>query len=315
VANWNAQIAQAHALSGAPIWTGIAWAAAWIACGLVPRESGRSVARGAGYVPGLVVCGAAFALLANLAWWAGLVTLPWLVFSRDPAKRMLGVWWLLLSLMTPFYHPYARLWLPTQAAGWILAAGVVSKLTEYGCARSSTGEQRPPKVILWGALTTVVAAAIQVGTLRPVSFPTAWVLAPNATLRAAAFAPLLAKNPDLEYQPIVVLARRPLAFYLTLGHHRVDLVPDLGALLRYRRPGAQAFVDESIVHRLHWPRAQNGEPDLDGWVVEHRFDDALDPVALLDFDPTSAYKKEPSRTVSLWLLTRPRSGSTNHRPD
>ena len=37
-----------------------------------------------------------------------------------------GCWrWpgLVLSILTPFYHPYARLWLPLQLLGWVLMAG------------------------------------------------------------------------------------------------------------------------------------------------------------------------------------------------
>ena len=49
--------------------------------------------------------------------WRGRWGSSWL---RGPAHRLLGAWWLGLSVMTPFYHPYARLWLPLQSVGWML---------------------------------------------------------------------------------------------------------------------------------------------------------------------------------------------------
>ena len=32
--------------------------------------------------------------------------------------------WATLSVLTPFYHPYARLWLPVEAFGWLFLGGV-----------------------------------------------------------------------------------------------------------------------------------------------------------------------------------------------
>ena len=48
---------------------------------------------------------------------------------RDGARRrnrrhLLCIGWVTLSVLTPFYHPYARLWLPVEAFGWLLMGGV-----------------------------------------------------------------------------------------------------------------------------------------------------------------------------------------------
>ena len=58
---------------------------------------------------------AALVALPALPWWAGLGLCAWLLRDPRPTARMLGVWWLVLSIATPFYHPYARLWLPLLA--------------------------------------------------------------------------------------------------------------------------------------------------------------------------------------------------------
>jgi len=131
--NWRQQMAQTIALAGRTFgpgffWAGLAVATAWAGAAVSqgPWLLGsvrRPVIR---LVVGTALGIAALALPANTTWWVALAALPWLLMSDRPALRALGLWWLIMTLSTPLYRPYARLWLPTLAASWLITAGVLS---------------------------------------------------------------------------------------------------------------------------------------------------------------------------------------------
>src|SRR5262249_34688179 len=115
---WAQQLAQSAALSGGPWWEAGRWSVAFLGAAWVNGFASR-VRLARWWV--ILVAGAALsAASASLGWWIGLAVAPWLLFGREPGTRVLGAWWLLLSILTPFYHPYARLWLPLGGAGWLL---------------------------------------------------------------------------------------------------------------------------------------------------------------------------------------------------
>ena len=126
---WSQQLAQNVALS----WSAerracfgiLALVAAWAATSL-PGHRGFGRAQVLILLVGTLASGLAPAGLATLPWWIGLAWCPWLLIDSRPSVRMIGVWWLLLSALTPFYRPYARLWLPLHGAGWILLGGVIA---------------------------------------------------------------------------------------------------------------------------------------------------------------------------------------------
>ena len=143
-----AQLAQSRALSGGPIWLVASGLAAAFAITLIrelPTREWRSFPRF--LLPMLSL--SALCLLPNLAWWVPLAWLPGLVRRNrtvDPAPVIyLYAGWLALSLLTPFYHPYARLWLPVEAFGWLFIggvfAGVGSRLDT--AAQGADGKSRP----------------------------------------------------------------------------------------------------------------------------------------------------------------------------
>src|SRR5262249_29160159 len=89
--------------------------------------------------------------------------LVWLLSDRRPAVRVLGSWWLVLSVLTPFYHPYARLWLPMHAVAWLMMAGAVIALGPFSEeVRPSWGREvlTRPRLLasVAAALTCVVLA-------------------------------------------------------------------------------------------------------------------------------------------------------------
>src|SRR5262249_27413028 len=73
----------------------------------------------------ILVLGLLLAIEPNLPSYAGLVMLPWLAVLAPARVRLVGAWWLIMAVLSPFYHPYARLWLPMQAVGWILLGGLI----------------------------------------------------------------------------------------------------------------------------------------------------------------------------------------------
>jgi 4-amino-4-deoxy-L-arabinose transferase-like glycosyltransferase len=72
-----------------------------------------------------IVAAIAFACLPNAAWIFALLAIPGVWRSGDVSGRLVVIWLVVMSLVTPLYHPYARLWLPTHLAsllivGWIM---------------------------------------------------------------------------------------------------------------------------------------------------------------------------------------------------
>ena len=66
-----------------------------------------------------------FWVIPNAIWVGSVMAAASLMRSTNIGRRMVAVWLVFLSLLTPFYHPYARLWLPTMlasltVAGWLL---------------------------------------------------------------------------------------------------------------------------------------------------------------------------------------------------
>ncbi|HEY2155906.1 MAG TPA: glycosyltransferase family 39 protein, partial [Isosphaeraceae bacterium] len=76
---------------------------------------------------------------ASTTWWLGAALVVFLLGDRSPGVRLVGVWWAVSSILTPLYHPYARLWLPLEAAGWLLGGLVLASILR--CA--DAGESRP----------------------------------------------------------------------------------------------------------------------------------------------------------------------------
>jgi dolichyl-phosphate-mannose-protein mannosyltransferase len=305
---WKQQQAQLVALSGGAAWGAFSWSMAWLGCAwsrngaiLISPWSRSAGTRGtAGFLGGA----AALAVLPSLPWWLGIAAVPGLLAARRPALRMLGSWWLVLSILTPFYHPYARLWLPLHAAGWLLLAGLLDVLVPPGVPVHETrapiqDEARPPERVrvLLLLIALVLGLAQQwCSTSRP--FPFASVFQGTSALRdVVSELPRLIPPAPSGGPNMLVLGRRPLSFYLILqGRYAFGLVEGLNDVIR--QPDVWAIVDGALL-------GEGTQPDLppgsEGRVARiHQ--ETLDPVTLLDISPGAATSEQARRTVSILVL-------------
>jgi hypothetical protein len=231
---------------------------------------------------------------------------------------MLAAWWIVLSVVTPLYHPYARLWLPLHAAGWLLLAG----LTRESCGRSASVDARAGAAATattswpWAGrprrafLLVVLAAAVAQQSVRvPRPFSLARMFQGTAALRnVVAELPTVLPAGSGQAAPLRVLARRPLAFYLVLqGRYPFQLEASYRALVENPLPGAWAIVDETLLE----PGENNGRDRLrvPPSPPDRVYREQLDPVTLLDVDPDSAYRAARVRSTSIWILAPRPSGS------
>jgi 4-amino-4-deoxy-L-arabinose transferase-like glycosyltransferase len=266
--NLSLQLGQAFALSG-ETYMGVATGlVAVAACGLATNL------RRTGFAAGL------FALLCSvqgyLPWWLGLGWSPWLLANSRPGLRPLGAWWLIMSSLTPLYHPYARLWLPLHALGWLLMAGTLSMLA--ASETTITRGVRERRALVGIAVACGVSAVIHTVLARPE--PIAWhaVLAPDPSLRNLAFSRLPQKIPE-KGVVLRLYARRPLAFYLSLqGEYRLQLEPDLQRASVEQPAGSWGVIDEVMAPPM--VKLRPGQTTLRVQV---------DPVTVLDYFPYHAF--------------------------
>ena len=199
--NWKTQMVEAYSLAGSRWILAIVWLIAWLASGfasngprLFPAWDRRRI------LGGLLVLGLGsfvFAFQANLPWWVGLGWCPWLLLAPRPSVRLVGTWWLLLSILTPFYHPYARLWLPLHAVGWLMLGGMIARSIPFrraetaGSPASRASEDRlgpGRRSVRWGvSMACLLVSALPLARAIPAPIPWQRVLTPDPSRSMRAF--------------------------------------------------------------------------------------------------------------------------------
>ncbi|GAC1447626.1 MAG: hypothetical protein NVSMB9_30010 [Isosphaeraceae bacterium] len=312
--NWKIQLAQVVALSGGPAWGALAWGGAGLGLALAStgfrRGSDDPRWTRTRKVLGLMVGGFVFVAIPDLGWWAGLAWSIWLLVDSRPARRVLGACWLVLSVITPFYHPYARLWLPLHAAGWMMLGGLVVRMGQF--ARSDLGGLTPgtlrrSPMVARGAVAVVCIALALVhwGVDRPRPLPGFMLDMPTDNLRNAVSQVESSTTPfPVRGGPgLLVLGRRPLAYYLaTRGQIPFRLLPGTDEFLSRTRPnGEWALVDEVQlgIGYLDGPR---GAAVANQWNRVFTWEGPLDPVTLLDVNPEASYASYVFKTPRLFLF-------------
>ncbi|WP_197446666.1 ArnT family glycosyltransferase [Tautonia plasticadhaerens] len=170
--NWQQHMAQAQSLGGRlrgvvswlSLSIGLAWVGSAIGQGGSTRSWGRF--RRPGPVVALALAAASIAAApANLTWWAALAWSPVLLADRRPSARLAGTWFLAMAASTPLYHPYARLWLPTLAASWVVSGGLIASILRqlHGDAEGldvAREVSRRPAPLAVAAVASVIMAFI-----------------------------------------------------------------------------------------------------------------------------------------------------------
>ena len=307
------QLEQMAALSGGPAWNATEYLAAVICRELVLHPLSTPNRYRASLL--LAIFGLVFLVFPSLYWLlgAGFVLDPrhW----RSSGKRLLAAAWLGLTFLTPFYHPYARLWLPLQFLGWIMTAnlivqGLSAPRRNLGKPSSAVDPEKFFGINIWECIAIAIAL-LAIEILGPEMFrrPTmgpgelSGPLAPSDSLRNAvrkAVGDLPAGTPGLR-----LLARPPVTFYLG-GQVAMRVEPDLPRLLAPGDPRLWALVDLAQLRQ---------EGDLETataalrsrWELFREYPAQLSLPALLDSDPAAARAgRSTSLSAPLWLL-RPKT--------
>ena len=314
LAAFHSQEVQAVTLSGSKTLVTFAWLIAAIGASWLRFRPFTNwlLPRRIYYQPilAMLLCVSFVEVIPDPAWWVGLAFMPWLVGAASTGTRFLGVWWLILSVMTPFYHPYARLWLPIHAAGWIIGGGLLSRGTAWLSSlhdplsgmTNSTGTIRGR--IGWRVAWLVAVGVLCASTLlatpgRARAIP--GLLAPSDSLRHAASR--VVSSLPAEVTGLRFLGRPSLRFYLAAS--RINLLPQSGTDPFFSGTDRQvwALLDEAVLPADH---SILSDPR---WELVESFPTDLALPTLLDRNPSAgltARGQVSSRTVQLRLF-RPRS--------
>ncbi len=307
VDHWSLQLAQARVLSGTPRWrgsVGIAAALGFLIC---------SIGQGGSHVrlPKLLIQTFGLASLCsvpNVEWWTPLGWISVMAFRRvgstTPAMLLLGIGWLTLSIMTPFYHPYARLWLPLHALGWIVIGGLFvtarSWLEMADRAPKHAPKRRLNPVLGFTAICVAALAITATNAMRlgKETFP--GVLEPTDSLRVACRA--IPRELPQRLNDLRLFGRPAVAFYLS-RESRVTLrrQPDLARLLEPAGPATWCLLD-TAVSRQGGRSAGDASSLSSHWVGARDFPTYLNLPTLLDIDPGSCYGGSFDVSAPLWLL-------------
>ena len=252
--NWRLQMDQVEALAGL-VGRPVTWASAAMALGWLggaigqggpdrPSKRGRVVRAVGGADHRTRAAGGAGepALVARPGE-------PAAVDRRRPARtpagrRSGGSRW---RSSTPLYRPYARLWLPEVAAGWVAVGGLAAAVLGWlrGAVRGVPAG-RPARITVVGLLALVGLAVELAGpwlrsrTVQP--FPT--ILGPSDGVRLVAERLKARLVEERARAEVAFYARQSLPFYLAeegLGSFR--MAADLPGLVASAGPGQVAVVD------------------------------------------------------------------------
>ena len=253
-------------------------------------------------------------LLPRFVWFYVLVWTCFMLITRlgfaSKASSLLGIGWALLAVLTPFYHPYARLWLPLEAFNWLFLGGLfvsIRSACEVAGRSARAGWNRSADRLPWFALICVLGAAVQaLAADRSTKSGFPGLLDPSDSLREACRS-ILSELPK-DVNNLRVFVRPPVAFYLALpGRIVVDRQPDLDRLLKRDDQTSWAVLDMAMIRQ-----SQLGAKDLDrmltNWVIVRDVTTTLSLPALLDVDPSAANERSIDASANLRLLRTKRMG-------
>lgn len=253
LAHWRLQLNQSIALSGGSAFNAGAWIAASISC--LACRTDRSLPRtlrGKAMVAGFVLLGVPLlTVLPILPWWVALASVVRLSADRRPGPRLLAIWWIVSTAITPIYHPYARLWLPVHAATWLIFADSICRAFDrifeaesIGFGSAKVFGRFSPATI---GLCVVAAIGFAWGERGAVWKPLPGLLAPTDELRSFASGTVVADLEKRGARLIRVYARPCVTFYLrTNWNGRVAVYADSASFERDADPRIPSLLDGTL---------------------------------------------------------------------
>jgi dolichyl-phosphate-mannose-protein mannosyltransferase len=307
------QLDQAAALSGGPVWLGCGGIAASLGMLLSVgdfRARGRLLFR----VLLDAISLAALCLIPEVSWW---VCLFWISIAFIQRKRigtlpayLLFTGWVTLSVLTPFYHPYARLWLPVQAFGWIVMGGVfvdVRTIVEIAGRGSGLTWKLASDPLPWFAVVCIVSGVSDaIFADLPRETTPIRLLEPSDSIRLACRA--IQNEIPKDVNGLRVFARRPVTFYLALGGVvRIFPQPDLEHLLDQKDPASWTLLDMAMLRQDNVSDEDLAQSTAN-WVIVRDFPTSLNMATLLDIEPAAARSGTVNIMASLRLMRPRRAG-------
>jgi dolichyl-phosphate-mannose-protein mannosyltransferase len=305
--HWRIQLAQVMALSGPPIRGIFCWVAA---CGMAAYVSGVGSPRLR--IPALrdtrifspVLAGLLASWLApDFGWWAGLILFPRTIFDSRCSVRLLGFAWLVPAILTPFYHPYARLWLPLHAAGWLLTAGAIGEiLSESSTSRKASSLREivghPGMLLTLACVAAILHWQVAGPRPRPLIPP---ALGEGRGL--AGLPGLIQHRLAGDRLGVSILARPPALFYLGAAGIMPRRLGGIDGLAAARAGPGLILVDEAVLD----PAASAEFRRNYGEAATTLLSEPLRPVTMLDVDPSAAFSADPRRPYRVYVLDSRRS--------
>ena len=233
--------------------------------------------------------------------------------TRWMPTRFLSVAWVVMFGLSPFYHPYARLWLPLEQLHWLLLGGLSVQIADHPLWTFPDGilSNRCHWIsLLFSGL--VVGSFLGVGPGAPLamsnSFDHAGLFDPSDSLRTVASEISTRIRPDA--RGLRVLVRPAFMNYLPVS---AAIYPqrNLDQLRAENTTQDWAIVDSTLITG----ELTGGNPGvllrhvapiLGKWEIVAEFPAATTLPTALDLDPM---RRDYSRTKSMacfWLL-KPRS--------
>jgi dolichyl-phosphate-mannose-protein mannosyltransferase len=305
--HWWLQLAQQRALGGSLMWRSVVGIAAGLSFLISFKDRVASPIRwlqNAIQALGL----ASLCAIPNAEWWAPL---GWIGFvalccfrAASPSIFVLGVAWLALSIMTPFYHPYARLWLPLAALGWIIAGGLFVAARNWLEAPHQDSVKSPKRqlsrLFVLSLLCAIGLAISAIAQAPPAIDDRPGPLEPTGSLRA------ICQRIPRELPPNVtdlrLFCRPAVTFYLSsFGRANLRIQPTLDRLLEPATPSTWCLVDGAVTR--HESRSAANDRALESrWTVVHTFATRVNLPTLLDIDPAACSGGAADPLVPLILL-------------
>ncbi len=310
--NWSRQMSQSIALEGplfGPVrWSSLSLGLAWVAaaCVVVGRMSAIQLRFSLKSLLLVLGPGVGLSLTAptDLAWWIALGWVPFLLVSKEPSARLTGIWWLLMAVITPLYHPYPRLWLPALASSWVLGGGLLTILARGLGQFLFKIVNEPEDSGVGGKRIRTCLVALLLGVFSAVFIPWAWPVVkpfPNLFVRSDGLETMvdqldLGTGPRRSITPVAIKGRPSVLFYLGKAGLPYRVYDELSPMFVPMAPGATNIIDPAQGNtRAEVARVID---DSSGWILSAELTVPLSLSTLLNVSPDVIYDPNLRRLSS-----------------